>query len=54
MLIFHVKYKSGATFTQELRVNAKNSDELNVTRLKYYMALFWNDPEVQRVLVRVK
>jgi hypothetical protein len=46
MMTFYVKYKSGATFTQELKV-------IDVRWLNYYVRQFRQDPSVERVLVGV-
>ena len=46
MLTFHVKYKSGATFTHEHFVR-------NETMLRYFFHQFMADPSVERVLTGI-
>ncbi len=47
MLTFHVKYKSGATFTHDHYVK-------NEMMLRYFFHQFSKDPSVERVLTRVQ
>lgn len=47
MLRFHVKYKSGATFTHDHYVK-------NDYMLRYFFHQFLRDPSVERVLTQVQ
>jgi len=47
MLTFHVKYKSGATFTHEHFVK-------NEMMLRYFFHQFLRDSNVERVLTQVQ
>lgn len=44
MITFHVKYKTGATFTYEHEIK-------NEVMLRYFINQFRHDPLVERVLV---
>lgn len=47
MLTFYVKYRSGATFVQKIKVT-------NDVWIKYYVRQFRQDQLVERVLVEVQ